>query len=1138
MLPCPTGMEDILLKTDMNTRTKLLLTFVLVLMAVLAIMHFVIFDLLKQRLLADRLRTEQQAVELVALAIAPDLVAGDVAKIHDTLTEVWAERLWWSSLTLERRDGRLLFPLHRPATPPHLPVLSAPVMGRDTSLAVLTIRSDVAAIIAPSLRVLVNMEIIVFALLLGGSALVVHLQGRWLLGPLAGLARAATALSLGQHGIRLPRASGEVGQLVEAFGQMTAAVSAREAQLRHSESRLAAVIDNSGEAIVTLDADGTILSCNKAAVQIFGFHPDELVGYGLDRLLPHHPCTPTPAEGCETVGHKVDGTEVALWLILTKVAVDTGHLFVATISDITSRKQAEAELRESESRFRDLAGSASDWFWESDEDNRLTFVSERIGAVLGVKPSAILGFSYLDLGLADADPGLVQAHLDDLESCRPFRDVVFPVGPLGGKDGRYIRISGLPMFANDGAFLGYRGVGADITREVQAERRATQARQQLADAIESINDSIALYDCEDRLVLFNREYKRTFTLLGDALSSGHTFEQLLDAPGAAELFDTDGRPYDQWRAERLDRHRAATGEPFIQHLRDGRWLLAREYRTAEGGVVAVRTDITLLKEREEALNALQRRYQLILDAAGDGIIGLDSRGDVSFANRAASDLLGIDAESMIGHDYHALVDPQSAARSDTAARRAYTLGLAEKVEDASFRHRDGHAVQVEYLVAPIIEQEAVVGAVVVFRDVGLRRLYEQTLANQQQVLERQVAERTSALAASQHRLKGITENLFEGVLVVDQDGMVSFANTSARTLLDSPQAVGQPLDRIMRLDGVPFAQACWPEVMRQGLPRRQDDALFLTAAGTRLNVTFACSPLVEQGTCVGAIISFRDISQLKTAQQEALQASRLASVGQLAAGIAHEINTPIQYVGDNLRFVRDSVHDITAVLDRARTQLAAGADARTFEDAYAQADIDYLREELPAAIAQSLDGVSQVSRIVLSMKEFSHPGSSHKSMTDLNRALDSTLTVSRNTWKQVATIQTDFDPDLPAVHCHAGEINQVFLNLIVNAAHAIEASGKPLPGRIDVRTRKDGDMVRISIKDSGTGISPAIRDKIFDPFFTTKAVGKGTGQGLAICLDVVKIKHGGRLEVTGNEGLGAEFIVSLPIDRQDEAGAP
>lgn len=1113
----------------MSARTKLLLPFAALMVAVLTVMHFVIFDLLKQRLITDKLHSENQGLKMVALAIAPDLLANDFAKIHETLTDVWTERLWWRGLTLHRPDGRLLYPVSEVAAPPTATRLSVPVIAGNRELATLSITSDINYSIAQSLDVLVTMEITVSVLVLLGAALVVHLQTRWLLSPLVGLMRAAKALAAGQTGIILPRAGGEVGELVEAFAGMAQSITHREAALRHSESRLAAVIDNSGEAVVTLDSQGTVLSCNKAAMSIFGYEQDELLGAPLDLLVPHHDCVPTPEEGTETVGRKADGEHIALWLILTEISVDDGKLFVATISDITSRKQAETELRESESRFRDLAGSASDWFWETDTEHNLTFVSERIGAVLGVKPSAILGFSYLDLGLADGDDAVLQAHLTALQERAPFRDVVFPVGPLGGKDGRFIRISGIPMFDHAGEFLGYRGVGADITREVMAERRAQQARQQLSDAIEGISDSIAVYDCEDRLILYNQECKRVFSAIDDLLSQGITFTDIISSPQTLDMFVIEGMSREEWVEERLSIHRNADGTPTVMQLQGGRWLMSREYRTADGGVVAVRTDITLLKTREEALNDLQRRYQLILDSAGDGIIGLDTKGRVSFANRAAADLVGQGGDALVGADFHAVLGSDS---DDHPVHLAYTAGLAQQVDDATFRHADGHAIQVEYLVAPIMEQNQVMGAVVVFRDVALRRLYERTLAEQQQILERQVAERTAELAASRQRLHSITENLFEGVLVVDENGMITFANSSAHALLDRGIIEGLDLDQILRQGGQDFNQSPLPQVMREGTALRQDDSVFIIGGDRKLNVAFACSPLRQSGKCVGAVISFRDIRQLKDAQQEALQASRLASVGQLAAGIAHEINTPIQYVGDNLRFVRDSVTDMTQVLDQARDLLSASAE---FTGAWEKADIDYLKDELPTALQQSLDGVAQVSRIVLSMKEFSHPGSTGKSMTDINRALDSTLTVSRNSWKQVAKLETDFAADLPLVNCHVGEINQVFLNLIVNAAHAIESSGKPLPGTIRVTTSQKDGWVRIAVKDSGTGIPPAIMEKIFDPFFTTKSVGKGTGQGLAICLDVVKIKHGGKMEVNGNEGEGAEFVVTLPIDIPAEA---
>ena len=198
-----------------------------------------------------------------------------------------------------------------------------------------------------------------------------------------------------------------------------------------------------------------------------------------------------------------------------------------------------------------------------------------------------------------------------------------------------------------------------------------------------------------------------------------------------------------------------------------------------------------------------------------------------------------------------------------------------------------------------------------------------------------------------------------------------------------------------------------------------------------------------------------------------------------------------------------------------------------------QADAAYLLEEIPRAIDQTLEGVGRVAALVNAMKEFSHPDTKEKSLLDLNRAIAGTLTVARNEWKYVAELETDFDPSLPPVSCHPGEFNQVILNLIVNAAHAIgdvARQGGRKMGTIRVQTRKCADWAEIRIEDTGTGIPEKVRSRIFDPFFTTKEIGKGTGQGLAIARSVIVDKHGGSLHFETEEGRGTTFIVRLPYE--------
>ncbi len=286
----------------------------------------------------------------------------------------------------------------------------------------------------------------------------------------------------------------------------------------------------------------------------------------------------------------------------------------------------------------------------------------------------------------------------------------------------------------------------------------------------------------------------------------------------------------------------------------------------------------------------------------------------------------------------------------------------------------------------------------------------------------------------------------------------------------------------------------------------------------------------------------RTLQEKQRMEQELAQAQKMKAIGQLAAGIAHEINTPTQYIGDNARFLQDAFSDISVLLDAYdRLLRAAQKDAVTdellgeVEAKLRGADLAYLTAEIPQAIQQSLEGVEHVAHIVGAMKEFSHPDAGRKQAVDLNHVIEGAITLCRNEWKYVAEVVADFDPDLPPVCCLPSDINRVVLNLLVNAAHATaEASRNGADGKrnITVRTRRDGPWAEIRVEDAGTGIPEEIRDHVFDLFFTTKEVGQGTGQGLAIAHAIVVEKHGGTIHFETEVGRGTSFIVRLPIDGQ------
>jgi PAS domain S-box-containing protein len=293
------------------------------------------------------------------------------------------------------------------------------------------------------------------------------------------------------------------------------------------------------------------------------------------------------------------------------------------------------------------------------------------------------------------------------------------------------------------------------------------------------------------------------------------------------------------------------------------------------------------------------------------------------------------------------------------------------------------------------------------------------------------------------------------------------------------------------------------------------------------------------GVATRAVGAYSDITDQRADDARRAQSQRLESIGQLAAGIAHEINTPAQYVGDNVRFLQDQFAALMGLVDRYAGLLDPTKGNVTWDErrrdvaaSLAAADYAFLKAEVPAALAQSLEGLTRMSTIVLAMRDFSHPGSTSKEPADLNRSITSTVEVCRHRWKYAADVTLALDEAMPRVPCLVAEFNQVILNLVVNAADAIaegEPAGATAKGTITVATRVAGGEAEVTVTDNGPGMPEAVQRRLFEPFFTTKPVGKGTGQGLALSRDVIVNKHGGRLTFESAVGRGTTFTIRLPL---------
>ena len=395
-----------------------------------------------------------------------------------------------------------------------------------------------------------------------------------------------------------------------------------------------------------------------------------------------------------------------------------------------------------------------------------------------------------------------------------------------------------------------------------------------------------------------------------------------------------------------------------------------------------------------------------------------------------------------------------------------------------------------------------------------------------------------ALRRNERKYRDLVENLSEGIWLLDGEGTTMFANPSLARML------GCSLDDLEGASVFDFLDESHRDMMRDRLAARQRgkseqyETEFERRGGGKVFAFVSASPFLdEDGEYLGSRALVTDMTHLKELRQELLRAQKLESIGQLAAGIAHEINTPTQYVINNLDFLQEAFAafgEVLQALDPLLEAVASGGDAaghaERLKHRMEELGIGYFVSETPDSITDSMQGLERVTTIVKGVKQFAYPSSGTMESVDINEAIRSTITVSTNEWKYVADLDADLDPDLPLVPLLLGEFNQVLLNLITNAAQAIgEGLAGGGKGRITVSTRHDGDWVEVRVADNGPGIGDDIRERIFDPFFTTKPVGKGSGQGLSICHTIVVEKHKGAIACESEPGRGSTFIIRLPL---------
>ncbi|HET6481950.1 MAG TPA: PAS domain-containing protein [Actinoplanes sp.] len=548
---------------------------------------------------------------------------------------------------------------------------------------------------------------------------------------------------------------------------------------------------------------------------------------------------------------------------------------------------------------------------------------------------------------------------------------------------------------------------------------------------------------------------------------------------------------------------------------------------AARAVLTLTDETTAVQTQDELRQATREASRLALVARHieDGVVIADADGRIEWVNDAFTRMSGYTLAEAAGRLRADLLDVDELPQVDISALAA---GDSMVLPEFESRTKHGRHRWLRVVLYRVVDDDGIVRLMAVERDMTTRRDAEQA----RQAAKDRAEALAGELSVEKAVLTGVISSIPHLIYWKDAQGRYGGHNAaflSMRGLDADSDLTDRAEDEAGRAgDLAPLLTHLEARVLKTGQPIVDHHATVTGPDQSSRTILMSVLPQPAVDGHIGGVIGIgADVTHISALERQLNQSNRLEAIGQLAAGIAHEINTPIQFVSDNTRFVEQSFTQLLTAVAQLREPIA-GVDP--------DIDLEFLLAEVPAALTESLEGLDRVAQIVRAMKDFSHPGHGRGDV-DINRAVESTVQVARNEWKYQAELTLDLAADVGLVPCYEGELKQVILNLIVNAAHAIETSAAQRGGRlghIGVRTARTPATVEIVISDDGTGMDHATQQRIFDPFFTTKEVGKGTGQGLSMAYASIVQKHGGTINVESSPGKGSAFTISIPARPEGE----
>jgi two-component system NtrC family sensor kinase len=937
-----------------------------------------------------------------------------------------------------------------------------------------------------------------------------------------------------------------------------------EETLRKSEERYRNILESIQEGYFELDLAGNYTFVNEANCRFLGYTKEEMVGMNFRQHTDEEAAkklyqsyrelyrTGKPIETLEVESIRKDGTKVIYETSVSLIGDSAGKLigYRGVSRDITERKKMEETLRRSEEKYRTIIENMHEPYYEDDLAGNFTFVNSALCSTLGYTKEELIGLNYLQYNEEKTARRLYELYSAVYRTGKPVIGLDMEAVRKDGTKVNY-EISVSLIKNSEGKPIGFRGLSRDVTERKLSENALRQSEERYRNILESIDDGYCEQDFAGNFIFLNDSMCRIYGYPKEELM-GMNYKQHTDRENGRKCFQAYRNIYRTGEPGKVFDFEIIRKDGTKRHIESSVSL----QKDSAGKPIAFKgivRDITDRKKMEEALRRSEEKYRTILKNMQEGYFEVDLAGNLTFINDALCDNLRFTREELIGMNFSKFSDETNARELYKVYNKIYRTGEPVKTADFEFTRKDGTKLFAETSASLIRDAE---GNLIGFRGVS------------RDVTDRKLAE--DSLRQSEEKYRTVLEDMEEGYFEVDLSGNFTFVNNAECINLgySREELIGMNNRQYQDEVTVKKMYQLFNTLYKTGEPVKVLDVEVIRKDGTKIfNETSIFLIKDAKGKPTGFRGVSRDITarkraedalrknreelikknqeiedarkniqitlerlgnayeELKASQAKILQQEKMASIGHLAAGVAHEINNPMAFIASNLgtldKYIRRLL-DFIQMQEEMFKSLKATDTIEKLGKKRKELKLDYIVQDVKQLITESLDGSERVQKIVQGLNRFSRVDNAEYKDADINGCIENSIKIVWNELKNKATLTKNYG-NFPHTKCYPQQLNQVFVNLLINAVQSIKKQGE-----IAINTWSKDGSIWITVSDTGCGISKENQSKVFEPFFTTKEVGKGTGLGLSISYEIIQ-RHKGEITFESKAGKGTTFTIRIPI---------